>query len=122
MNSRINLGIGLQKLNASDRFVDATGLLPGNDFFECDEMNRRLPSLLFVSISWLTATSAGPNEPKLTPERFASLHALISPHPGEEKWLEIHWLTNLTEARHQAEAQNKPILLWEMDGNPLGCT
>jgi hypothetical protein len=87
-----------------------------------DEMNRRLLSLLFVSISWLTATSAGPNEPKLTPERFASLHALISSHPGEEKWLEIHWLTNLTEARHQAETQNKPILLWEMDGNPLGCT
>ena len=32
------------------------------------------------------------------------------------------WLTELWEARTQAAAKGKPILLWEMDGNPLGCT
>jgi hypothetical protein len=75
-----------------------------------------------VLFTCLAATAGEPANQKLTPSSFAHLHAMISPHPGEEKWLEIHWLTNLTEARRQAAAQNKPILLWEMDGNPLGCT
>jgi hypothetical protein len=85
-----------------------------------DGMNSKLFS--FVLFSWLATTAGAPVNEKLTPASFAYLHALISPHPGEEKWLQINWLTNLTEARRQAEAQNKPILLWEMDGNPLGCT
>jgi hypothetical protein len=31
-------------------------------------------------------------------------------------------LTSLWEARQKAAAAGKPILLWEMDGHPLGCT
>lgn len=55
-------------------------------------------------------------------EKFTSIHAVIKPHPGEAKWAEIPWLSNLWEARKQAAAEGKPIVLWEMDGNPLGCT
>jgi hypothetical protein len=55
-------------------------------------------------------------------DQFAKLHALIKPTADEEKWLETPWLVNLWEARQQAAAQGKPILLWEMDGHPLGCT
>ena len=58
----------------------------------------------------------------VSPEQFQTLHALIKPHPGEDKWAEIPWLANLWEARQRAAAEGKPILLWEMDGNPLGCT
>ena len=54
--------------------------------------------------------------------RFDELHALIKPHPGEEKWTEIPWLSSLWDARKRAAAEGKPILLWEMDGHPLGCT
>lgn len=54
--------------------------------------------------------------------RFPKLHALIKPTPDEEKWLAIPWQTSLTEARRKAAAVGKPILLWEMDGHPLGCT
>lgn len=57
-----------------------------------------------------------------TPERFAALQALIKPGPGEDKWQQIPWLSSLWEARKQAAARGKPILLWEMDGHPLGCT
>jgi hypothetical protein len=53
---------------------------------------------------------------------LAELLTLIKPHPGEAKWAEIPWLTSLSQARQQAAAVGKPILLWEMDGNPLGCT
>jgi hypothetical protein len=57
----------------------------------------------------------------LTAEQFEKLRTLIKPHPGEDKWAEIPWTSQLWEARRQAAAQGKPILLWEMDGNPLGC-
>jgi hypothetical protein len=31
-------------------------------------------------------------------------------------------MSSLWEARRKAAAEGKPILLWEMDGHPLGCT
>ena len=63
-------------------------------------------------------------EPALrpTPEKFGRLHVLIKPQAGEDKWAAIPWLTSLWQARRQAAAEGKPILLWEMDGHPLGCT
>ena len=53
---------------------------------------------------------------------FAQLHSLIKPASSEQKWIEIPWMTSLWEARQRAAAEGKPILLWEMDGHPLGCT
>jgi hypothetical protein len=55
-------------------------------------------------------------------DQFGKLHALIKPKASEESWTKIPWLTSLWEARLRAAADGKPILLWEMDGHPLGCT
>ncbi|MSQ95699.1 MAG: hypothetical protein EXR98_14230 [Gemmataceae bacterium] len=57
----------------------------------------------------------------IKPGQLDKLHALIKPQANEEKFMEIPWQTNLWEARKQAAAEGKPILLWEMDGHPLGC-
>ena len=56
------------------------------------------------------------------PGEFARLHALVKPAPGEDKWAEVPWQTSLWEARRKAAKRGKPILRWEMDGHPLGCT
>ena len=53
---------------------------------------------------------------------LAELHALIKPQAAEEAWSKVPWMTSLWEARQKAAAAGKPILLWEMDGHPLGCT
>lgn len=58
----------------------------------------------------------------VSPEQFAKLHSLIKPKPAESKWEQIPWLVNLWAARERAAEEGKPILLWEMDGHPLGCT
>jgi hypothetical protein len=58
----------------------------------------------------------------INPDQFARLHGLIKPQPGEEKWQQIPWMIDLWAARKKAAAEGKPILLWEMDGHPLGCT
>ena len=67
------------------------------------------------------AVSASAAEP-IPPESFEKLHDLIQPEAGEDKWTQIPWRTSLWDARIEAARAGKPILLWEMDGHPLGCT
>lgn len=63
-----------------------------------------------------------PPAPSLTAERFANLHHLIKPAPGEARWAEVPWMpsTNLWAARQKAAAEGKPLFLWYMAGEPLG--
>jgi hypothetical protein len=70
----------------------------------------------------LTAADVTPSSQRLTPEQFTQLHRLIRPQSDEDKWAQIPWMTSLWQARKRAAAEGKPILLWEMDGHPLGCT
>ena len=51
---------------------------------------------------------------------FDRLLAEIKPQPGESPWREIPWLTNITEARQRAVAENKPLVIFTAaDGSPL---
>lgn len=60
------------------------------------------------------------SEATLSPERVAALRAAVK--PPREGWTRIPWHTDLDAARRQAARQKKPLLLWIMDGHPLGCT
>jgi hypothetical protein len=74
--------------------------------------------LAVFGLAWaLGATAAEP----IPPVEFPNIQALIKPDPGEDAWSKIPWLTDLWQARKIAAAQGKPILVWEMDGHPLGC-
>jgi hypothetical protein len=53
---------------------------------------------------------------------FRELIAYVRPKPEETRWLDIPWQTDLWEGRRLAMAEGKPIFLWAMNGNPLGCT
>jgi hypothetical protein len=77
---------------------------------------------LAVAILGLVACCSITAADPLTADQFRQLQALIKPSPGEDKWAEIPWGINLWEARKQGAKEGKPILLWEMDGHPLGCT
>lgn len=56
----------------------------------------------------------------LTNEEFKTLHKDLQP-PKDEAWRTIPWKISLLEARDLAAKQQKPIFIWAMDGNPLGC-
>ena len=58
----------------------------------------------------------------LAPQQFRALHAAVVPRAGAERWTEISWQPDLGAARQQAARNGKPLLLWIMDGHPLGCT
>ena len=81
----------------------------------------RIGSALVLTAACLVSGWLLAAEP-ISPDQFARLHALVKPKASEAMWTEIPWLTSLWEARRQAAAEGKPILLWEMDGHPLGCT
>jgi hypothetical protein len=51
----------------------------------------------------------------------ARLHQWIRPRPEERRWTQIPWEIDLWEARRLAREAGKPILLWAMNGHPLGC-
>ena len=79
----------------------------------------RIPLLTCIGFC-LSLAAAHAAEP-IKPAQFDKLHALIRPNANEDKWTQIPWMTNLWDARKKAAEEGKPILLWEMDGNPLGC-
>ncbi|RIK78905.1 MAG: hypothetical protein DCC68_14195 [Planctomycetota bacterium] len=99
--------------------VDAVG------FLRRRLCRRSFPSPVVVAAVLFAAACYGPRgdaaEP-IAPDKFAALHKLIQPTADESAWLSIRWQTDLWQAREKAATEGKPILLWEMDGHPLGCT
>jgi hypothetical protein len=61
--------------------------------------------------------------PEIAATDFDRLLAVIKPQRGESPWREISWLTNVTEARRKASAENKPLVIFTAaDGSPLSRT
>ena len=42
-----------------------------------------------------------------------------TPHPGELKWQQIPWQTDLREALRQAKTEGRPLLLFVSGDDPL---
>lgn len=78
-----------------------------------------LPALIIGSM----AARAAEPVPEIPPADFARLLATIKPQAGESPWREVSWLTNVTEARRRAIAEDKPIVIFTAaDGSPLSRT
>jgi len=60
--------------------------------------------------------------PVLDGATFARHWQHVVPSADEMAWRVIPWLGALAEAVVRAHAQDKPILLWAMNGHPLACT
>ena len=81
-----------------------------------------MKSWFALATALLICQAARAAEPApLDQDQFNKLLSVIKPDPHTEKWQQIPWRSNLWEARQQAARAGKPILLWEMDGHPLGC-
>lgn len=58
--------------------------------------------------------------PQSSPAETDALHRLIKPRPDEWKWAQVPWMGDLAEARKKAAAEDKPLYVWTMAGEPLG--
>jgi hypothetical protein len=83
---------------------------------------KRVVAILLLGLTWFGAGAVAAAAEPIGKDQVAKLQALIKPSADEDKWATIPWLTDLWQARKIAAQQGKPILLWEMDGHPLGCT
>lgn len=44
------------------------------------------------------------------------LHRIVLPQDNELKWLSIPWLTSITQARHRAAVEGKPLFVFADTG------
>jgi hypothetical protein len=83
----------------------------------------RRSAMKYALMLWMAAGGGalawGQEPAPLTPEDFTSLLARLS---AKEKWETVPWMTDLHEARQAAIQAKKPIFIWAMDGQTLGCT
>jgi hypothetical protein len=59
---------------------------------------------------------------ELNEENYTTWRDHILPNPSEMAWEKIPWLTTFKDGILAADAADKPLLLWTMNGHPLGCT
>jgi len=78
-----------------------------------------LMTMLVLGFGGSAASHAAPSLDKVDTDQ---LRKVVLPKPNESKWLAIPWETSIWKARQRAAKEGKPILLWEMDGHPMGCT
>ena len=70
---------------------------------------------------WLAAAAPAPAG-ELTLETYESWRERILPGPEEAAYRDVGWLPVFWTAVLQAQREEKPILLWAMNGHPLACT
>jgi hypothetical protein len=72
------------------------------------------------TLSLLVSLSAPAQDP--APLDFATCRAHVLPDADELAWRAIPWLAELRAGIAAGAEQRKPVLLWAMNGHPLGCT
>ena len=90
------------------------------------------PALFVFSLAFATfAAGAGfslhqtetvAQESALTDASFSKWQQRLRAKESELVWQDLPWLTSFHEGLKQAATEDKPLLLWVMNGHPLGCT
>ncbi len=70
-----------------------------------------------LPLGWATA-----QEEVLTSENLAAWREHLLPAESDLVWQKIPWLTTLADGVVAANAADRPLLLWVMNGHPFGCT
>ena len=76
---------------------------------------------LFVSLAVALAGGEGPPA-ELNDQTFASWRDRIHPKKAERCFETVHWLPTFWDGVMTAQKEDRPILLWAMNGHPLACT
>jgi hypothetical protein len=80
------------------------------------ETGRMIPTVLLASVAALGQA------PALDDQSFERWRDYVRPSVKEEGYLDIPWRESFYIAVNEARDTDRPILLWTMNGHPLGCT
>ena len=84
-----------------------------------------------VLLLWVCAAPQAPQAPAARPTppavelhagTFSAVVRAVVPTEAELAWRTIPWRATLREGVADATAARRPILLWAMNGHPLGAT
>jgi len=81
----------------------------------------RISLLLLASLLPLTSVLAG-DDPQIGGRTLGDWLKRLAPSPAESVWEQIPWLSSYHKGLKAAGDQSRPVLLWLMNGHPLGCT
>jgi len=88
-----------------------------SDFMDAPPILHRSRWILAAAL----ATAAAPAQESID-TGFAACRETVLPSAEELLWREIPWRDAFGIAVLEANAQERPVLLWAMNGHPLGCT
>ena len=78
-----------------------------------------------IAVAWFTLLVLSPalaEDPVLSPETLTRWRHYLSPTKEEWAFREIPWRATFSGAVREARENRMPVLLWAMNGHPLGCT
>jgi hypothetical protein len=76
-------------------------------------------SLTTIALLAIVRTAAAQ---ELTPATYVRWRDYLRPGEKDLAYKSIPWRAGYWDAVVEAQAKDKPILLWAMNGHPLGCT
>lgn len=80
-------------------------------------MRRLTLSLCLLPLLFAAATAED-----LTEKNYKQIRDSILPKEDEVDWRSIGWRTTLWDGVIDAQKEDKPVLLYAMNGHPFGCT
>lgn len=86
-----------------------------------NSMTRCFAILASIALSSMLSPSASADDPSATVD-WQSVEQRVLPTAEELRFKEIGWRTVFWDAVKEAQRTDRPILLWAMNGHPLGCT
>jgi hypothetical protein len=86
----------------------------------CGMVGRR--AALAATLLWCAALGAARAAAQPTEARCAEVRGSVLPTEDELAFAAIPWHTTLSSAALEADREGRPVLLWAMNGHPLGAT
>ena len=68
------------------------------------------------------AQAAAPSLPDVSVADLDTWRSHVRPDASEAAAESIDWLPDMVSGLRRSEAEGRPLLLWLMNGHPLGCT
>ena len=78
--------------------------------------------LVFIGFLFLFGCNTQIEQFRLTEQNYEMWRDYIKPTKSDLMWTSIPWRSSFQEGLIEANIQQKPMLLWVMNGHPLGCT
>ena len=83
-------------------------------------MTRTSMFWLAAAATFLAMRPAVGQETTAAPAKdFSTIHAMMC---KKEKWETVAWKTDFRDVHAASMKEGKPIFIWAMDGQTLGCT